>query len=87
MFTGIIEEVGRLAALELGPAGGRLRVEAHSVLGRLTAGASIAVNGVCLTVTSLADGAFLADLSQETLERTSFRALKPGRELNLELPP
>ncbi|MFQ5817245.1 MAG: riboflavin synthase [Terriglobia bacterium] len=86
MFTGIIEEVGRVAALETTATGGTLRVAARKVLDRLGVGASIAVNGACLTATSLADGAFLSDLSRETLERTSFRTLKPGREVNLELP-
>ncbi|MFQ5926154.1 MAG: riboflavin synthase [Terriglobia bacterium] len=86
MFTGIIEEVGRVVALETTPAGGTLRVEARKVLDRLSVGMSIAVNGACLTVTSLADGAFLSDLSRETLARTSFRTLKPGRAVNLELP-
>lgn len=86
MFTGIIEEVGRVAALETTATGGRLRVEARTVLDRLSVGSSIAVNGACLTVTALADGSFLSDLSRETLARTSFRQLQPGRQVNLELP-
>ena len=86
MFTGIIEEVGRIAALDVTPAGGRLRVQAQKVRDRLSVGSSIAVNGVCLTVTALVEGSFCVDLSDETVRRTSFRNLGPGRGVNLELP-
>ncbi len=86
MFTGIIEEVGRIATLDVTPAGGRLRVQAKKVMDRVRAGSSIAVNGVCLTVTALVDGSFSVDLSDETVRRTSFRHLGPGRGVNLELP-
>ena len=86
MFTGIIEEVGRIAALDVTPAGGRLRVQAQKVRDRLSVGSSIAVNGVCLTVTALVEGSFCVDLSDETVRRTSFRNLGPGHGVNLELP-
>ena len=86
MFSGIIEEVGTVVALETTATGGKLRVQAHKVLDRLSMGSSIAVNGVCLTVTSLAEDTFTFDLSKETLERTSFRILQPRRVVNLELP-
>jgi len=86
MFSGIIEEVGTVVALESTATGGKLEVRAHKVLDRLRVGGSIAVNGVCLTVISLVEDTFAFDLSKETLERTSFRILRPGRVVNLELP-
>jgi len=86
MFSGIIEEVGTVVALETTATGGKLCVRARKVLDRLSVGSSIAVNGVCLTVTTRIEDTFAFDLSKETLERTSFRILQPGRVVNLELP-
>jgi riboflavin synthase len=87
MFTGIIEHLGKIESLEAGDEGPRLtiRLEPSSPLG-LAAGASIAVNGCCLTIVEHDDVSFRADLSSETLRRTSFRELKPGRLVNLEPP-
>lgn len=83
MFTGIVQGLGVLR--ERGAAA--LRVDVPPLLGeRLREGASIAVNGVCLTVVKLAEGAFLADLSRETASRTTLGLLKGGRQVNLELP-
>lgn len=86
MFTGIIEHLGILEALEQTRDGGRLRVRAKDVVRLLHPGSSIAVNGCCLTVTELQGEAFAFDLSGETLRRTSFGELKPGTKVNLELP-
>lgn len=86
MFTGIIEEVGVVAALTPGAEGARLSVGAREVLGDLAVGASIAVNGVCLTAVELTGESFSADLSPETLERTNLGALGAGSRVNLERP-
>lgn len=86
MFTGIIEEVGRVGRLAVSASGGTLEVEAHKVIDRLAVGSSIAINGVCLTVTARTEKSFTSDLSEETVKRTSFSVLKPGRVVNLELP-
>jgi riboflavin synthase len=82
MFTGIIEELGEVAALD----GGRLTVRGPLVVSDAAPGASIAVNGVCLTVTDLKDEEFTVDVMGETLERSSLGALRPGSPVNLERP-
>ena len=81
VFTGIIEEVGAVAT-----PGARLNVHCRTVLQDTAVGASIAVNGVCLTAVEVDAGGFWCDLSPETLSRTNLGALKPGSEVNLELP-
>ena len=81
MFTGIIEEVGEIAK-----AGARLHVKCRSVLEDAREGASIAVNGVCLTVVTAEAGGFCCDLSPETLARTNLGALRQGSRVNLERP-
>ncbi len=82
MFTGIIEERGQVVTLD----GARLSVAAHVVIAGSEVGASIAVNGTCLTVVSN-DGASLAfDVSDETFERTTLGRLVPGAPVNLERP-
>lgn len=86
MFTGIVEAVGRIESLERTSVGGRLKICAPEIAGGLALGSSVAVNGCCLTVAELSDAAFAADLSGETLERTSFGEMKPGRRVNLERP-
>jgi riboflavin synthase len=86
MFTGIIEEVGQIVALENSGDFRTLRVKAGPILDGLKTGDSIAVNGVCLTVRTSASGSFTADLSRETLERTSLNALRAGTTVNLERP-
>lgn len=85
MFTGIVEQIGIIASLEGPPEGRRLRIRAL-LASSLAVGGSVAVNGCCLTVVEAGDGAFAADLSGETLRRTSFRELKPGTRVNLEPP-
>lgn len=82
MFTGIIEEVGHVRSL----GGGRLRLGARRVLEGTQIGDSIAVNGVCLTVTSMTPdrSEFTADVMPETVRRTSLSELQPGSPVNLE---
>jgi len=86
MFTGIIEEVGHIVAIEDSGEFRTLRVEAGAILDGIKAGASISVNGVCLTVRTYSAGSFTADLSRETLERTSLNSLHAGTVVNLERP-
>jgi riboflavin synthase len=86
MFTGIIEEVGEIA--EIADSGGfrTVRVRARRILDGIQAGASISVNGVCLTARTIHNDGFTADLSHETLERTSLKVLAAGSLANLERP-
>lgn len=84
MFTGIIEEVGRVKSLQRGVKSVRLEVEAETVLEGTLVGDSIATNGVCLTVTTLTGKGFTADVMPETVSRTSLAQLKAGSEVNLE---
>ena len=82
MFTGIVEELGSVASLD----GPRLRLTAAKVLGDVQMGASIAVNGCCLTVVAWGDDWWEADVSDETFRRTSLGSLRPGDPVNLERP-
>jgi riboflavin synthase len=82
MFTGIVEEIGQVVALD----GPRLRIAAVKVLDDAELGASIAVNGCCLTVVAKGDGWWEADLSPETLRRTNLGGVGPGDPVNLERP-
>ena len=84
MFTGIVEELGAIRAVRRGAASAVLSIGAAEVLSDLKIGDSVAVNGVCLTVTSLDDGGFTADVMHETLGRSSLGALVPGSRVNLE---
>ncbi len=85
MFTGIVEEKGRVATIEAGASGGaRLWIEAGHVLDDVRVGDSIAVNGCCLTVAALAPGRWAADIVPETLARTSIGTWREGRAVNLE---
>jgi riboflavin synthase len=86
MFTGIIEEVGEIAAIDDSSAFRTLRVRATGILDGVTVGASIAVNGVCLTVRTFDKGSFTAELSKETLDRTSLKQVAAGSIVNLERP-
>jgi riboflavin synthase len=84
MFTGIVEELGEVVAIDdLGDAA-RLTVRGPQVTGDVANGDSIAVNGVCLTVSSHSGDAFTADVMRETLIRSSLGALAPGAPVNLE---
>ena len=84
MFTGIIEHVGTIESLDLRRDGGRIAIRAPSVAPSLAVSNSIAINGCCLTVVSRDTERFSADLSGETLSKTSFRELKHGARVNLE---
>ena len=86
MFTGIIEELGKLAALECAAESATLTVDGPLVAADLRPGSSVAVNGVCLTVTRVSGGQFAADVMGETLARSSLGALAPGSPVNLERP-
>src|SRR5437899_8346668 len=86
MFTGIIEHVGRVEVLESGPQGTRLRVHAGPLAASLAVSGSIAVNGCCLTIVEISGEIFAADLSSETLRRTSFAEIRAGTRVNLERP-
>jgi riboflavin synthase len=109
MFTGIIEHVGRVEALESafekgafdknaarkealeaanpnGAQSSRLRINAGPLAASLAVSGSIAVNGCCLTIVEISGETFAADLSSETLRRTSFAEVKPGTRVNLERP-
>ncbi len=80
MFTGIIEEVGRVRST----GGGRLSFEARKVLEGTRLGDSIAVSGACLTVIDMGEGFFTIEVMPETLRRTSLGSLRPGDPVNLE---
>ncbi|ROR34965.1 riboflavin synthase [Inmirania thermothiophila] len=85
MFTGIVQAVGRIAALERRGADARVRIEAGGLgLGDVALGDSIAVNGVCLTAVEIAGEVFAADVSAETLARTTLGGLAGGDPVNLE---
>jgi len=86
MFTGIIEEVGAVEAMDRHRTGARLLVKCARVLSDLTLGASIAVNGVCLTAVDIRTDGFSADLAPETLNRSNLGSLGPGDLVNLERP-
>jgi riboflavin synthase len=85
MFTGLVQDLGSVRAVENEPAGSRLEVET-ALASELSEGDSVAVNGVCLTAVSVADGAFRADVMAETLRRSSLGPLAAGDPVNLELP-
>jgi riboflavin synthase len=86
MFTGIVEEYGKVAGLDLFADSARLTVTGPLVAEGLEPGSSIAVNGVCLTVTWAAEGQFTLDVMGETLARTGIGALAAGGSVNLERP-
>jgi riboflavin synthase len=84
MFTGIVEELGHVVALEAGQDSARLSVEGPLVTSDAVRGASIAVNGVCLTVVEHGGSRFTVDVMAETLRRSSLGALAAGDPVNLE---
>ena len=84
MFTGIINEVGTLQSIRRGANSAVLTIGATTVLEDVNLGDSIAVNGVCLTVTSFTSTQFTADVMHETLNRSALGALRPGSSVNLE---
>ena len=84
MFTGIIEELGRVAAFEKHSGGARMKIAARIVTNDANEGDSIAVNGVCLTALNIKENEFSADVSNETLERSTLGKLSVGAKINLE---
>ncbi|MBI5598834.1 MAG: riboflavin synthase [Deltaproteobacteria bacterium] len=86
MFTGIIEATGKVKSVEKTGASGRITVKSPFAPGVLETGGSVAVDGVCLTVTEFRDGLFTADVSGETLRLTTLGGLKAGASVNLERP-
>ncbi|MER6915907.1 riboflavin synthase [Streptomyces sp. NPDC000594] len=86
MFTGIVEELGEVTAVEQLGDSARFRLRGPLVTDGARHGDSIAVNGVCLTVVDHGDGEFTADVMAETLKRSSLGALTPGDRVNLERP-
>lgn len=84
IFTGIIEELGTINRIERGSNSSRINVRAHKVLDDVRIGDSIAINGVCLTVTEFSSEHFIADVMAETLEKTNLKELGSGQRVNLE---
>lgn len=84
MFTGIIEEIGKVKGVLRGSRSVILEVEAKKVLEDTKIGDSIATNGLCLTVTAMSDGFFRADVMPESMQRSNLGSLKPGDPVNLE---
>jgi riboflavin synthase len=85
VFTGLVQDLGKVRSLENEPAGSRIEIET-ALASELSEGDSIAVNGVCLTAVTVVDGAFRADVMAETLRRSSLGPLEAGSAVNLELP-
>ncbi len=84
MFTGLVEEIGRVDAIVKSAKSARIAIKASKVLEGVKLGDSIAVNGVCLTVTSFDKGRFTVDVMAETMRRSNLRNLTSGIEVNLE---
>jgi riboflavin synthase len=85
MFTGIVKEMGQVEAVESSDDGARLRIDAE-LASELEAGDSVAVNGACLTATSVGEGDFTADVMHQTLSLTTLGELEASSQVNLELP-
>ena len=85
MFTGLVMDLGEVRALERSADGVRMHVETL-LTSEVSPGDSVAVNGVCLTATSVDDGVFAADVMNETLHRSSLGSVAEGARVNLELP-
>lgn len=86
MFTGIVEELGTVRAITPNEGGARIEIDASTVLTDAVLGASIAVNGCCLTVVEFTDTWWAADAVTETLDRTALGSLRAGSPVNLERP-
>lgn len=84
MFTGIVEEIGQIKGVQKNVDSVRLTIAATKVLGDVKLGDSIAVNGVCLTVTEFSSGSFVADVMPETMKRSNLGLLGTGTRVNLE---
>lgn len=84
MFTGIIEEVGRIKKLEKNGNSAILEIQCSEVLNETKVGDSIAVNGVCLTVTNISKNSYETDIMPETMNRSSLKNIREGALVNLE---
>jgi len=84
VFTGIIEEIGTIREIRFGHEGAIVTISASEILQQLKIGDSVAINGVCLTATSIDEGFFSCDISDETLRLSSFNQAKQGMRVNLE---
>lgn len=84
MFTGLIEEIGRVESIIKSAKSAKITVKAHKVLEEVKIGDSICTSGVCLTVTSFDRGRFTVDVMAETMRRSNLKNLSPGDEVNLE---
>jgi riboflavin synthase len=84
VFTGIVEEIGQVVAVDDLQDSARLRIRGSFAASQMAPGDSVAVNGCCLTVVDVSDGAFLTDVMKETLQKTSLGGLRPGASVNLE---
>lgn len=84
MFTGLVEEVGSIISIHKGEKSAQIVIKAHRVLENVRLGDSIAVNGVCLTVTDFSPSAFNVDVMAETIRKTNLKDLSPGSTINLE---
>ncbi len=84
MFTGLIEEIGAVAAITRNGPGARLTIRCQTVLEGIALGDSVAVNGACLTATEITDSSFAVDCVAETLSRTAIGTLEVGTPVNLE---
>ena len=82
MFTGIIEEVGEIQSIKKGANSAVITIKANTVLGDLHLGDSVALNGVCLTATSIGKNNYSVDVMHETLRRTNLGELKSGSNVN-----
>ncbi|WP_026890252.1 riboflavin synthase [Lacrimispora aerotolerans] len=84
MFTGIIEEIGTIESVKKGASSAVLRIQALKIMDDIHLGDSIAVNGVCLTVTTISTAGFASDVMHETMNRSSLGSLRMGSPVNLE---
>jgi len=84
MFTGLVEEVGKLTSIRATPARTRLQIAAPDIARNVRPGDSVAVNGCCLTVSARPGGILIFDLLQETVDRTNLKTLRRNSEVNLE---
>lgn len=84
MFTGLIEEIGKVKGVRIGSKSGQIEISAYKVLEGASIGDSIAVNGVCLTITTMGNTSFTADVMAETFRRSSLGSLVSGAYVNLE---
>ena len=84
MFTGIVEELGTVKNIKKGANSAVFTIQAEKILDDLKTGDSVAVNGICLTVTACLENGFMADVMHETLNRSALIQLSPGQHVNLE---